>query len=105
MPAARSAHHAQSRISPDWGLIIITQTGTLVGTPQHYQITLVPPIIPRPHFLHPMRTLYSLSLLSLAYLFHRAAIKSRGKGSWATDQWLLRAQGAFLIASLLIWFL
>ena len=53
----------------------------------------------------PMKLLYSFLLLGLAYLLHRVTVKTRGKGSWRTDQWLTRLQGALAATALLIWLL
>ena len=52
-----------------------------------------------------MKLLYSFLLLGLAYLLHRVTVKTRGKGSWLTDQWLTRLQGALAATALLIWLL
>lgn len=52
-----------------------------------------------------MKPFLSILCLAVAYLCHRATLKTRGKGSWKADQALTRTQGALLATSLLLWFI
>lgn len=55
--------------------------------------------------MNAMLPIYSATLLALAYLFHRAALKTRGKGSWGPDRILFRMECYLQATALLIWFL
>jgi hypothetical protein len=54
---------------------------------------------------HPMlaKVIYTILLLALSYVFHRAEVKTRGKGTWGPDRWLFGLQCYLQATALFLW--